>query len=1587
MAWDNNIFTYFIVPSGFDKATKKQKFSICFELNNRHTVFTPPPGADWAKVLQEWKQNVQNFPKIISDMRGKNWNLAIEQGANLVQVPATFVPPELNVELSTVSCFWNHFLGYSIITGDGYTDLAKPGGNNLYIAPIYKPDMSGGVHYHAAAPTPFDVLGENLVMADPQKISVSQIFQQLEKAGLSKDGVSRQAMYEGIIRASKIVRQKNANRNELIKNHKNNSAAFTSAFQSFAAHGRQYSNTLSTTQAKDQFDEWSERFSEFQALMYVTSNEPPYIQEAVNKLNSYDPLRRMTGTTIEFTIEWTAALEKQFTTECILSADLSTAVGIPDYFIGQKTAAKSCSFDARLILAAPNKNHSDAILQVGENCRMISYEPENVAQNYQSVVKKSERFSQEAKDMIVPLSFVQDKKYELLNFAKGGKLSLHVAFEGHRSLQSSLQEFRAVNNQITNTQTKGLSVFVNTPLEPPLKRADNALDEQDLISGYAIYARKPGEKRWQSLTSCEELFSYPDQPSAHQTFHTTEIGLPISLLTLSTDVPASGAGASVPGADGYYGIASGLIFYWDGTKISSRNPMTLQEADTAADEKPQPGVVEEWDDKRNDTATEYFLLQKGTRKLFGEDWFPFKTYDKPPAGRFTCALTASDRDKNYPPLFRIQRTYRFSRKGGTENDQIRLKFGEAYEFLLTAQYHNGFIPMAGAIERFNQNPQDASLRVFANLSEACKTRPALGKQSKFLRHDHIRDLIISLGDDIYQKDNDQVVLPQYFGETVFDLVIRSDGNPTSKTCNRYILPPPVPSFYNYLWYERRKASADGTLRVTDLTGDELEKWYKKYQCRTQPGKPCPKGCETYCNGTIQSRLYNHELNYLPDPIVTGFAIRFYLDPERKIRADRFADEFIEYPETFCAYSKRNYPQVAPWLLILQNDVQEEKEKNKVKVNYRRKEIRVSVRQGFSIYAEIIPTYEQSECQFHPQLPFNKEHFSGNSEDGKLYYNTLYSNCTPVSFTHASKKPLFEPQIKQMDICRFQKTEIGKKENNFKAIISLHFEHLNIWRGVPIQGILPTGALELYAQWDEYGNNRRAPVKDRKDKADRSKPGGGFIKIADIKFSTDPVVGQQPSPVPGIPAGTDPLRAYMATVQFFSDAHFPIPYFTDVTFKIREVSKFPSYFPDGKVELTEESKEAFSSWSNEVALPSQQKMEEINITSTSLDEADQHVTTAASASNFLFNNNKPALPEIERILPLVVQDTKDEQLTVKGNRFRVYLKNNGRNGSGKNERIGIIVSPLSTDRPGLYNDLFTKHELFSRCGYDVVADNPANVISSMLIRDHFVVQKGIMEEDYIMNFDPQYEPVYYSGSNPIGLMTFWPMHDPEQDLWYVDIELNVKNNQGKPLHTVFVQLNMVHYQPYSSHYWTTAQGDQDLYDKDYRISAPVRADFVAIYSERRYTNPAVLFKKTGGKKFDFSVAINSLFLKTGKLCTQFFVHVEKKGSNNMWHEVPAAFKNYVANNAPVTVATRQRTGDLPILPLDDYSNRQSQDISVSFDLDFEQTWLGTYRLVFIEIEYHHESSGLADLQMMLETTPHDLAQLPGVKVIGVTIIDK
>jgi hypothetical protein len=284
------------------------------------------------------------------------------------------------------------------------------------------------------------------------------------------------------------------------------------------------------------------------------------------------------------------------------------------------------------------------------------------------------------------------------------------------------------------------------------------------------------------------------------------------------------------------------------------------------------------------------------------------------------------------------------------------------------------------------------------------------------------------------------------------------------------------------------------------------------------------------------------------------------------------------------------------------------------------------------------------------------------------------------------------------------------------------------------------------------------------------------------------------------------------------------------------------------------------------------------------------------------------------------------------------------------------------------------------------DDSLDLVNFQLARKNFNIGSAPLEKEYISDFKPKYDSDSETmSSGLIGLVNYIPLYDPQQDLWYVDVELNLNNTSGKQLHSPFVQLGLINYQPYAANYGmlSATATEAERFDKDYRLSAPVKSDFFAIRPDRKFKNPFVLFKKPKVNKFFISGAVSSLYFKKKELKSEFLLCAQKRGTGDTWEVVMSELlnKEYRLNNVLINEQNTLIESRYHLLLKDlqpairDYADSMFE---CGFQLNFDRILFGHHRVVIYEVECHNDLT----LAVVLEKTKvHEPQHIDGLRIIN------
>lgn len=157
-----------------------------------------------------------------------------------------------------------------------------------------------------------------------------------------------------------------------------------------------------------------------------------------------------------------------------------------------------------------------------------------------------------------------------------------------------------------------------------------------------------------------------------------------------------------------------------------------------------------------------------------------------------------------------------------------------------------------------------------------------------------------------------------------------------------------------------------------------------------------------------------------------------------------------------------------------------------------------------------------------------------------------------------------------------------------------------------------------------------------------------------------------------------------------------------------------------------------------------------------------------------SSSKPDGLPLEYVMPLFSWSKSANNSVRKGNQLRVYLRRPWFS-TGTDEMLGVI---LNKDTGGANGDL--KAHYATMIGSDPLFKNPAvNTIPSV---DDFPNKAGMMQKVSIAEVPGASVDVAY----------FKPVFDDDQQLWYVDIEVNTRAGAYSP----FIRLVLCRFQPHS-----------------------------------------------------------------------------------------------------------------------------------------------------------------------------------------------
>lgn len=828
----------------------------------------------------------------------------------------------------------------------------------------------------------------------------------------------------------------------------------------------------------------------------------------------------------------------------------------------------------------------------------------------------------------------------------------------------------------------------------------------------------------------------------------------------------------------------------------------------------------------------------------------------------------------------------------------KLIYGRSYQLVITPQYKNGWgIPY----DKLPSLDKEDARHYYSTVENFVFKRNEPVKPVEFYLLEPLVDV-----DGMPVNDRD--------GELVDHLVIRNyankDDDEVYKTVQksvRYILPPAI-SFQQAFWYHK----------IFDMSPVESYKWYLKYHFpkvldgQKRDEKFNLNSLERYSlddleevlEGSTEMRAYyldrwfipNHWerdkiINYLPDPLSKGFRLEFFLDKLKTIKAPEYEQyEQLEF------YFSGKYPKISAWKIIICDYRGED---NYVEMDD--EEITIRVEKGKELYLSARTILDEVyESQF--------ETFGNYNDYTKFGNNDLLTPAMDFSVVHATQRPLVRPKFNNLLHAHktIDTTDLKLVLTTNLEQTASYFDKADILR--LLDDTLPTGVVELYSKWEEYKDDPKhivvddwtpdKPINNVNLKVYSAKKGES-IAVYESRVDLSKQIAGMENSFNKIGSDRNYFKNYATDLELSYDLHETK--YLEKYYWIKNKSKFTGYYP--KQWGTEEHGEN----------------KEYN--------KSKEYFNRLSATPFLvrvLNSKKPLSPVIaDRNINIISvnEEWKDKKTFYRKsamNRLRIYFER-GRLSSGKGERIGFVLN----EPQSVYNDEFVAKGLVSIVGRDIISDQvkPYDGLfrnedvlltkSNFITHDPHNLRDDISEEKVgdLESFDPKY-------ISELGLMTYLPKFDKKLNLWYLDIEIDVNDSQGRELHSPFLRFSLVHYQEYSINY--NGPGGADI-KRDCRISEVLTSRFVYIFP----TTNIKLSYDNGCVKVQLSVDSTSLKHSTS-VTSKFYMVV----------------RHALQNGIKWTVADREKRDDgLAFV----------QIVNASAELEFIKYSNTQYQVVIIETE--------------------------------------
>jgi hypothetical protein len=794
-----------------------------------------------------------------------------------------------------------------------------------------------------------------------------------------------------------------------------------------------------------------------------------------------------------------------------------------------------------------------------------------------------------------------------------------------------------------------------------------------------------------------------------------------------------------------------------------------------------------------------------------------------------------------------------------------LIFGKTYQFLVYNQYRNGWaLPLSAS----NDNDLQATLE---DIWHSDDLKVMANRSFLFKRLENSKPVVLFSNKPI-GKASQEAATDLKGKDSLLHLVLR-DATDNKTEVFRHVLPERISleqAFWAGLLYKMTPAERH-IWKCRYNYADSLQPW------QTDPGD---LDCSTDLGGTKMKDFYTEDLipasevAYLPDPVVDGFTLQLYWD------ADCTEQYLIAYADEAIFDKPKDYVVSSYGFSLKQQAV------NQVVVANDQRKLTIFLKPGMKAYAKLYNHVENADKQASLGHDYWLNQLNGgaaqiSATDFKTRDDDPKSQPLIVSLTNTTRTPLIPPALFEF---RSAGEEVGdqnvqdlsyitqwiaetvlllrdpdypcadrygylmddNKSARFsvdKNILSLrplengdpgtsipestnvtfqmvaNFERLDaVATNNFLPDVAPTGVLEVWMKKEEFKDDPAQYVS-----TDAGLPGNHFPEAPvyamddlknqtyhDYKFDWSPDVLQQlKTPLDPTTRG-DFRRNYLTkpTGDPFRDtvSKLAATYNTGTTqFEYRQyalvnTSKFKGYYSDNQAE----------------------------------DSAGYQLRTPKRLPVLLLGNKKPDKPIIAYLVTTIKRtfDVGADGITTvqRGNLITVYL-NRGRLSSGRDERVGVLIKNDSE-----YSRAYLAADTICKAGRDVITDRLAP--QSQFIRygndksPCDIIKPRPKDNKYDMRYDQD-----------LAMVSYLPRFDIEKQLWKFEIEFDLRSALPSELHNPFINLAIVHFQPFAlDHNDAAVFPDLDL---NTRISDAETTTFCYLLPQRKLTalfhKPAFLGK--------------------------------------------------------------------------------------------------------------------------------------------------